>query len=251
MAIAIPIAGNAEDIFKAIAKLQGADAKLVQREGYKYLLVAPEEMEDVPELKLDDPEFLDDDPDNFDEIGDEDTFEAFVLFEKKLIAVANGHIIVANEEDFLVELIQEVQVATTLEGAEDYQAVQMSLKELTQTGRVAVREFGRIDKMLEINYEMLRQQKMPNSQTSLARALNMIFRTNPETGEKVETRQQKIDGSTLPADYAGVVAPYLGPSGWVVERTDDGWLMSGCVLKKKVTGDLVQRTEEPKAEKRR
>lgn len=248
MAFAVPVNGEEDDIYNAIAKLQGSDAVEVKRDGFKFLLIESRKVEDVPELKLDDPDFLDDDPDNFDQIADEDTFEAFNLFEKRLITVANNHIIIANNEDFLKELIQEVQVATSLEDAGDYKAVQSALGKLSRTGKVSVREFGRIDQMVEVNYEMLRQQKMANSETSLARTLNRIFKTaNPQD----EARQQKIDGSTLPADYSRVVAPYLGPSGWIVEKTDSGWLMSGCILKKKVNGELVERNDDQTAEKRR
>ncbi|MFN9751851.1 MAG: hypothetical protein ACK57U_10740, partial [Planctomycetota bacterium] len=74
-----------------------------------------------------------------------------------------------------------------------------------------------------------------------ARILNRVFKTKdvPEN-----QRKQKIDGSTLPADYSTAVAPYLGPSGWVCETTDDGWLFSGCVLKKKGLAELVKKPVE-------
>jgi len=247
MAIAIPINGDSDETYTAIVKLLGPDGVKIERDGFSYLLMENKEVEEAPELLLDDPSFLDD-PDEFDKIDDGDSFKSFKLFEKRLITVARNHIIIADNESFLTELVLDPDAATSLGDAEDYQAVEQAIGKMAKTDSVSIREFGRLDKMLEVNYEMLRLKKMASSQTSLARILNHIFENRNQSGE---VREQKIDGSTLPTDYAKVVAPYLGPSGWILEKTGDGWLMSGCVLKKKVNGELVQRTADPTSEKRR
>ena len=83
---------------------------------------------------------------------------------------------------------------------------------------------------------MIRQGKMGASQTVLARLLNQAF--TPPNANNVEPRDQKIDGSKLPEDYE-VVARYMGPSGWVMETTKDGWLATGCVLKKKSPRETI------------
>ncbi|MFN9343460.1 MAG: hypothetical protein ACK6DB_12855 [Planctomycetota bacterium] len=164
---------------------------------------------------------------------------ALYLFEKKFILVERGYIIVANDWDYIKELLDGNQ--GNLGDEEDYQLVAESLNKMIVPERLSAREFGRVDRMLETNYEMLRQGKMAQSQTALARILNRVFKTKdvPEN-----QRKQKIDGSTLPADYSTAVAPYLGPSGWVCETTDDGWLFSGCVLKKKGLAELVKKPVE-------
>lgn len=87
---------------------------------------------------------------------------------------------------------------------------------------------------------MLRQGKMAQSQTVLARLLNHMLRE----GEDDEEREQKIDGKNMPANYAKAVAPYLGPSGWATETYSDGWRISGVVLKKNRVGEVVRKQGE-------
>ena len=60
---------------------------------------------------------------------------------------------------------------------------------------------------------------MAASDTILARLINHLFKTRNK--DKDAVRVQKIDGSMLPADFENDVAPYFGPSGWVMETTYD------------------------------
>ncbi len=86
--------------------------------------------------------------------------------------------------------------------------------------------FSRTDEEYRPTYELIRQGKMPQSETMLARLLNTIF----ATGEKGKFRKQKIDGSKMP-DY-DVVRRYLGAAGLVVSSEPEGWFVKGFVLKK-------------------
>lgn len=249
VAIVVPIKAGAKNTFDDVCKLVGPQGKLREKDGTRFLLVEKEATGDDVEIVIDDPRFLEEDPENFD-APDDEGIEAFNLFERRLVAVARGHLIVANNEEFLLELIAQ-SADPALAAADDWRAVQAALDSMSDSNRVCAREFGRIDQLLEVNYEMLRQDKMAKSQTSLARVLNRVFQSadDPEA-----ERKQKIDGTTLPSDYAGIVAPFLGPSGWVMENTGDGWLLSGCILKKKVAGEseaVVRREPEVDQSKRR
>jgi hypothetical protein len=80
---------------------------------------------------------------------------------------------------------------------------------------------------------------MGTSNTVLARVLNRMM-----TEADSDSREQQIDGSDLPADFDKHVAPYFGPMGWVMETVDDGWLVSGVVLKKNSLSLMVKKDEE-------
>ncbi len=171
--------------------------------------------------------------------------EQFRLFSKRHITVHHGHLIVANNMEFLIELVD--QINPTLSVAPDYVQVQAELDTMATSERVFWRQFGRYDRILETNYEMMRQGKMATAETALARILNEAFKTEDET---LQERIQQIDASKLPADYENLVAPYFGPSGTVGEVLDDGWLLSGVVLKKKRMND-DDFVEKPESNRRR
>ena len=82
---------------------------------------------------------------------------------------------------------------------------------------------------------------MVASNTILARLLNHMFESKNKNVDK--QRVQRIDGSKLPTDYDKTVAPYLGPSGWVMETQDDGWLFSYCLLEKQDAAQVVKKED--------
>ena len=233
VAFFIPIIDQSEDVAKWIEKLVSGDGEIVEDGNRRYIVTSSEE----EELNIDEIDPVFDDPDEAKEKQEEEA--ALYLFEKKYILVERNYIIVANDWDYVKELLDGTE--TSLAEEEDYKAVSDALDKMIVRDRLSAREFGRIDRMLETNYEMLRQGKMATSQTAMARILNRVFKTKdvPEN-----QRKQKIDGSTLPADYNTAVAPYLGNSGWTCETTEDGWLFSGCVLKKKGLAELVKKPVE-------
>ena len=155
--------------------------------------------------------------------------------------------IVCNNEDFL-KLILSSKNKTGLTNEADYIHVRQALGKLVEEKDVSFRQFGRVDRVLETNYEMLRQGKMATSKTLLARIVNQIVMSaqEPEQESGPPPRTQKLDGSKLTADYANLVAPYFGPTGWTLETQPDGWRITGCMLKKN-NGELVRRPESTAA----
>ena len=83
------------------------------------------------------------------------------------------------------------------------------------------------DEAYRTTYELIRQNKMPESETMLARLLNALF----GEGKKGVTRDQKIDGSQLP-EYSSI-SRYLGPTGFQATTESDGWFLKGFTLTKK------------------
>jgi len=143
------------------------------------------------------------------------------------ITVAHGHFFISSHLEYLLKVLKEFDKGATLQKTTDYKDVQAALKRLApELKGVCSRTFLRTDETFRQTYEMIRQGKMPESETTLAQALNLIFPSE----EEGKPRQQKIDGSKLP-DFE-IVRRYLGPSGRVITRGDDGWFILGFTLPK-------------------
>ena len=135
----------------------------------------------------------------------------------------SGHIIVASSADFIEDLLRE-QDAAKLDATDDYQRVEAALKALGANS-TSMRMFSRLDKKNEPNYKLLQQGKMQQSDTIAGKLMKRLM------GPAEDNNQiEKLDVSKMP-DFEEV-AKYLGPSGTYVQTRDDGWFISGAVLKK-------------------
>ncbi len=144
------------------------------------------------------------------------------------VCVTDGHLIIASHLTFLEQILTEKPAPETLAQAADYNEVEAALNRLIH-GPVAVRCFRRSDEAYRPTYELLRQGKMPESETLLGRLLNRML-TPPEDEETGILRKQKIDGRSLP--NFEMVRRYFSPAGLAVRSLDDGWLVVGATLTK-------------------
>ena len=203
----------------------------------------------VPVIKIesDDSEAEEETFDIPDELNEEDE-EAetqFSLFEQRFITVVNGNLLIANNKDFLKKLL--IKKKSGLATSPDYMRVRDELAKMVDENKVGWRHFSRIDKVLETNYEMLRRGEMGQSKTVLAKIVNQIFKKETEKNTEKDpenVRKQKLDGSKLPGNYATQIAPYFGPMGWVLETEENGWRITGCVLKKKGVTEVVRKVND-------
>ncbi|MDH3719786.1 MAG: hypothetical protein OES79_16820, partial [Planctomycetota bacterium] len=137
--------------------------------------------------------------------------------------VAHGHLLIGSHLDFVVKVLEDAENRNTLAGSVDYQIVQRALKDLGAESDSA-RTFSRTDEEFRSTYELLRQGKMPESESIMGRLLNVIF----DDGDDETIREQQLDGSKLPEFQ--VVRRYLGPAGIYVRSLEDGWMATGCFL---------------------
>ncbi len=86
-------------------------------------------------------------------------------------------------------------------------------------------DFSRTDEEYRVTYEMIKQNKMPESDSMFARFLNALF---SEGDKKSALRQSRIDGSKLP-DYE-MVRHYLNPAGMQITSEKNGWFLKGFTL---------------------
>ena len=155
--------------------------------------------------------------------GEEDE-EGPGLFPNAAVTVANGQLYIASHLDFLVKILQEREERDTLASAVDFQIIGAKLEELGDERCAGL--FSRTDKEYRATYELIRQGKMPESETMLGRLLNTLF----GAGKKGVLRKQEIDGTNLPEfDF---VRRYLGTAGGFGLSEENGWFLKGFMLSK-------------------
>ncbi|MGI9428904.1 MAG: hypothetical protein ACR2NM_09620, partial [Bythopirellula sp.] len=144
------------------------------------------------------------------------------------VCVSEGHLFIASHASFMKEILSQKAAQDTLGTSGDYREVEVALHRLVP-GDAAARCFIRTDEAYRPTYELLRQGKMPESETLLGRLLNRLLSPPEDEGEGI-LREQKIDGRKLP-DFE-MVRRYFGPSGTIVRSDDDGWFITGATLTK-------------------
>lgn len=227
-AVAIPLKADADGKYVMSSLKKMAKGSVEINLGGKMVI----EVDTTKEPELD--EF--DVPPGFEEGFEDDLDEEqkkpekrFSLFQKRYMYVHQGMLIVANDKQYMRQLLGALPVSQ-LRNAPDYANVKAALEALTDSEKVCFRRFVRLDKSLEVNYQILREGEMAGSPTMLGRLLNKLH--EPENANMPEVRKQQLDGSKLPEDFQQKIAPFLGPTGWVTEIEEHGWRITGLLIKK-------------------
>lgn len=166
------------------------------------------------------------------------------LFPHAAITVRDGYLFVASHLDFLEKIISKHDQREQLRNDADYRMVSETIDGLHPNERCA-RVFSRTDEEYHLTYELIRQNKLPESESLLARVLNQLF----GEGKKGHPRPQKLDGSQLP-EYDSV-RHYLAPAGLQATAEKDGWFIKGFTVNKETALGQEPKAEEkdaPKAE---
>lgn len=182
--------------------------------------------EEPDDLDLEDPDLVFDDDEDEKFGGGADPQNQFALFEKKYISIAKDTLFICNDKQYLKRLLTSSD-KKPLTGKADYVRMEEMLKSLSNPAQVSTLRFGRIDKILELNYAMLQQGALANSKSIIGRLANELLADKAEEGKP----KVKLDIAKLPADYKEI-AKFLGTVGWVLENETSGWRLTGCVLKK-------------------
>jgi hypothetical protein len=141
------------------------------------------------------------------------------------ITVWQGNLLIASHLDFLLKIIAPAKKPELLKDDVDYRLVDEQIKKMEPKAK-CIRVFSRTDEEYRPTYELIRQNKMPESETMLARLMNGLF----GEGKKGVVREQRIDGSQLP-EYQ-VVRRYLGTAGFQATSESEGWFLKGFTLGK-------------------
>jgi hypothetical protein len=144
------------------------------------------------------------------------------------VCVALGQLMMASDIDFLRELLAGFGQREMLVSSADYKQAATTMDRVAPGPRCAW-SFARTDEAFRPTYELIRQGKMPESESLLGKLLNDLLTTEVEKQEGV-LRRQEIDGSQLPSFE--MVRRYFGTAGRVLQSEKDGWLLSGVLLDK-------------------
>jgi hypothetical protein len=214
---------NQAAVEAVIAKFMNADpnAKAGEFAGKKVWEILPA-VDDVPELELE----LDLSAGSSSAAS---PTKAQTAMSNSAMCVTDGYWFIASHMDFLKTFLTAKAPGESLADAGDFRESDAAMHRLAQ-GDAAVRCFVRTDEAYRPTYELLRQGKMPESETLLGRVLNRLL-TSPEDEEEGILRKQQIDGRQLP--NFEMVRRYFNPLGTVVRSTDDGWVITGATLAKR------------------
>jgi hypothetical protein len=204
-----------------IKRLFQNDAEMKRREfkGHEIWERIPEKKTDVPEIGLELPGEGSAPPPKSSATGQQS------LLPNEALVVAKGHLMIASHLDFLQGILDESKKPQPLTKSIEYQVVVAQMAKFGAKQR-AFENFAKTDEQYRPTYELIRQAKMPESETMFGRVLNAVL----GSGKKGVKRKQQIDGSKLPEfDF---VRRYLGPAGLQLIAEKDGWLVKGFLLKK-------------------
>ena len=195
------------------------DAKMIVVDGHTIWEMTQEETFAIEEIKIDG-------ADQGAEQGEQGAEEEEKKFRPNAaVTVAHGHLLIATHVDYLVDLLKQPAEGSRLSDAADYQRTMAAIKQLGAKSD-SFRLFARTDHAYRVTYEMIRQNKMPESESLLAKLLNEVFAPDEED----TLREPQFDGGKLP-EFEKVM-PYLGPAGMFFRTEDVGWSISGCLLTK-------------------
>jgi hypothetical protein len=144
------------------------------------------------------------------------------------ICVAHGHVLIASHIDFMKTILSAKTPRNMLASSGDYLEVETALRQL-MSGPASVCSFQRTDEAYRPTYELLRQGKMPQSETIFGWVLNRMLTASEDVDEGI-LRKQRIDGRQLPGFE--MVRRYFGPAGLLVRSEEDGWMLVGAALSK-------------------
>jgi hypothetical protein len=235
-----PINSNSEKIIIGVGIRQ--DEKFVQQQ-VKNFFGAAIKMEKAGDVEIYYEEAIPEEDENFFGLPEEEEAKDAAaaapqggdVLEQKFVAVHNGYILISGDKEYLKRIVSAKTQAIGTHA--DYLRVQTALNKLATADDVSARQFSRLDKVLEANYELLRNNELKSANTMLARSLASVR----EEAEKRGRKPKEYDPAKMP-DYKSVVAPRLGKTGWVLESKPDGWLINSCLLKREAA-EAVNKTD--------
>jgi hypothetical protein len=221
---------NAKKITKTVEKFMKSDPNAVQTEFEgKTIWEIHEPEADIPEIDItvNDLDLLTtpEEPQESEPLGG--GLQGSAL-SSSAVCVTADRLFIASHAEFLRKVLSKSEPQDQLQNAGDFREVDGAMARLLP-GPVSASFFVRTDEAYRPVYDLLRQGKMPESETLLGRLLNRLL-TPPENEDEGLLREQKIDGRQLP-DFE-MVRRYFGPSGTLVRSDDDGWFVVGATLTK-------------------
>ena len=107
------------------------------------------------------------------------------------VTVCKGRLFVASHIEFLLKVIAPKEQPKLLRDDPEYKLVTAEIDKFEPKEK-CFRFFSRTDEEYRTTYELIRQNKMPESETMLARMLNVLFGEGKKGAPGAEDRRQPI-----------------------------------------------------------
>jgi hypothetical protein len=220
---------NPDKVAKAIEKCVNNDPTIKKRtiNGQIIWEIVEEEDNSVAPPTIDVPSLGGPKKESKPKTGEEDQEKEGHFLPHGAFTVANGQLFIATHIDFLVKTLKPIPADAQLATQKEFLKVWDITFNQLGVKQQSARSFSWSDRAVQPTYELIRQGKMPQSESLLGRTLNSLS----AAGRKGALRQQRINGSKLP-DFATVVAPALGPATASMTAEKDGWFVKGVLVTK-------------------
>ncbi len=218
---------NPAAVAKAVEKCVNNDPTIKKREidGQVIWEIVEEQESAVPQIKIDAPT-IGPKKDGKKSESDDDEKESHFL-PHGAFTVAKGQLFIASHLDFLLKALKPIPADKQLATQKDFLKVwDITFNQLGMKQQSA-RSFSWSDRAVQPTYELIRQGKMPQSESLLGRTLNSLS----ASGKKGVPRHQRINGAKLP-DFDKIIAPALGPATASMTAEKDGWFVKGVLVTK-------------------
>lgn len=150
------------------------------------------------------------------------------VLQPSTVCLHGNSLFVGSDVEFLMIAIVGVPPQRTLAFSRDFEIVMQSLRKHASPVQSSW-SFCCTEESVRPIYELLRAGNVPESNTFIGRLLNKLLRGEEEANGGFERNQQDV-GKALPR--FDLVRGYFGPAGQTTRSDEDGWLISGVVLKK-------------------
>jgi hypothetical protein len=228
--IAIRITNN-EKMSKVLDRIMKdePDATPMDFEQHRIWVVSHEEDADLANIGLDeDLESFDAEPE-----GDNQEEEEQPWLNNWAIAVHDNYLMFSSHPEMITDAIKADFKTSPLGDEADFARAKAKVVELSNGNPNCFWNVDRADLSFKMQYELFRQDKLPQSRSMLASILDRIIRPKKDVKDEV----QRVKGDRLPPFET--IRQHLLPGGTVIQTQDDGWSIQSFVLglNKEATND--------------
>ncbi len=151
------------------------------------------------------------------------------LLDKWAITIFGDYFIFASDVEMIMDVLSRAKnpgQKNAFEKETDVTKVSAMLENVAGNDGRSTNQITRSDRAFEMQYELFRQDILPESRSMLATILDKILKPkNPR-----QTQVQRVKGDKLPP--FGAIRDFFTPSGGVMRTEDDGWSIQGFILGK-------------------
>ena len=151
------------------------------------------------------------------------------LLDKWAITIFGDYFIFASDVEMIMDVLsgaKNPEQKNAFEKEADVAKVAAMLKNVAGNDGGSTNQITRSDRAFEMQYELFRQDILPESRSMLATILDKILKPkNPR-----QSQIQRVKGDKLPPFAA--IRDYFTPSGGVVRTEEDGWSIQSFILGK-------------------